>query len=68
MGDIRQLDGWTALPEAAAALGMTRQGLHFRVNQGLIPSKYLREVRTGSRRLVLISNKYIESQKQEVGV
>lgn len=60
--NVRELKGWTALPEAATAMGITRQGLHFRVNQGLVPSKFVREVRTGSSRLVLISDKYIEQE------
>jgi hypothetical protein len=56
------LEGWTALPEAAAMLNLTKQGLHFRVNQGKVPTKFVREVRTGTRKLVLISNEYLEEE------
>lgn len=62
---IRRLKGWTALPEAAERLGLTKQGLHFRVNQGLIASKFVREVRTGSRSLVLISDSYIQAEEND---
>lgn len=71
MAEITELEGWTALPEAAFQMGIARQTLHWRVNQGLVPSKFVRQVPTGSRRLVLISDKYIVAEiekKQEATV
>ena len=65
MSDITELEGWTALPEAALRLGMSRQSMHWRVNQGLVPKRQVRQVRTGSRRLILIADKYIENAALE---
>lgn len=62
---IERLAGWTALPEAAVELGLTRQGMHYRVNTGQIARKFVRAVTTGTRELVLISNRYIDQQKEE---
>lgn len=64
MGKITELDGWTALPEAADKIGMSRQGLHFRVNQGLVPEKYVRAIKTGKRQLVLIGDAYIKNERR----
>ncbi len=58
--EITPLKGWVALPEAAEELGITRSGLWFRVNQGLVPAKHMRSVRNGSRSMILISTKYLE--------
>ncbi len=57
--EVKELERWTALPEAAQKLGLAKQGLHFRVNQGLVPAKDVRFVKMGQRRLVLISERYI---------
>ncbi len=62
--NIPRLSGWMALPEAAEELGLTRQGLHYRVNTGQIARKFVRAVSTGSRELVLISIRYIDEQKE----
>lgn len=64
MDNVLELEGWTALPEAADQMGMTRQGLHFRVNQGLIPTAYVRKISQGTRSLRLISNTYIREQSE----
>lgn len=56
---VKELERWKALPEAAEQLGLAKQGLHFRVNQGLVPSRDVRFVRMGQRRLLLISERYL---------
>lgn len=60
---VQELEGWTALPEAAQQMGLSKQGLHFRVNQGHVPEDSVRVVRTGKRAMVLIANDWIEMEK-----
>jgi len=66
VSDITELEGWTALPEAAERLGLSRQGMHFRVNQGLVPKRQVRQVRTGSSKVILIADKYIDNELEAV--
>lgn len=61
MSDIKTLEDWVALPSAAEQMGMTRQGLHFRVNQGLVPGDSVRKVAIGSKIVVLIHQRYIDN-------
>ncbi len=62
--DIPLLAGWVALPEAAVELGITRGGLWFRVNQGLVPAKWMRSLRMGPKRqMILISTKYVDAHR-----
>lgn len=60
---MRQLKDWVPLTEAAEELGISRQGLHHRVNTGSIPAKWLRRISQGSRSTVLISTEYIAQQQ-----
>lgn len=68
MDNVLELEGWTALSEAANQMGMTRQGVHFRVNQGLIPMAYVRKISQGTRALLIISNTYIREQNEAEGI
>lgn len=63
---VKELERWTALPEAAEKLGLAKQGLHFRVNQGLVPARDVRYVRMGQHRLLLISDRYIDDPENSV--
>ena len=62
---FRQLEGWVALSEAAERMGLSKQGLHFRLNQGLIPAEHVRWVPTGSRKVMLVREAYIEEIEKE---
>lgn len=51
------------LTDAADAMGMTRQGLHYKINQGMISAAFIRKVVMGTKReILLISSAYVQEQ------
>lgn len=59
MSDIKQLEGWVSASDAAEALGLTRQGLIWRIKEGTIPADAVRVIGTGGKNQYLISEEYI---------
>lgn len=50
------------LTEAASEMGLSRQGLHYRIQTGKIPARFLRLI-PGNPRQLFVSREYIELQK-----
>lgn len=64
--ELKALEAWVSLPDAARELGLSRQGMHYKVDTGAIPKGDLRWLQTGKqgRGIVLISRKRIDKMKE----
>jgi len=65
MGDIKTLEGYISLADAAERLGITKQGLHHRIKVGTVPARFVRRVPATSESkrsaVVLLSTEYTDA-------
>jgi hypothetical protein len=59
VSNIKQLEGWVSASDAAETLGLTRQGMNYRIKEGTIPSDAVRVIGTGGKNQYLISEEYL---------
>jgi len=62
---LAMTDSWETVAQTAKRLGITRQGLHWRMNKGQVPEEFVEEVTVGGRTVILISPEYGEEKVSE---